>query len=73
MDKELKIDTDYITLGQFLKMVDLIQSGGMAKWFLEENEIFVNGQLESRRGRKLRNGDRIEVKDVDSFIIIHDA
>ncbi|WP_033827336.1 S4 domain-containing protein YaaA [Bacillus andreraoultii] len=73
MDKELKIDTEYITLGQFLKMIDLIQSGGMAKRFLEENEVFVNGQLELRRGRKLRNGDQVEIKGVDSFIIIHDA
>ena len=45
---ELKIDTEYITLGQALKMTDAISSGGMAKWFLSENEVFVNGEMEER-------------------------
>ncbi|WP_217608869.1 RNA-binding S4 domain-containing protein, partial [Bacillus sp. GbtcB15] len=42
MAKPVKIDSEFITLGQFLKLADVIQSGGMAKWFLSEYEIFVN-------------------------------
>ena len=34
--KHIKISTEYITLGQFLKLADVIQSGGMAKWFLQK-------------------------------------
>lgn len=65
----IKIETEYITLGQFLKLAELIDSGGMAKWFLSEYEIFINGEQDQRRGRKLRIGDKIEIKNVDAFII----
>lgn len=57
---------DYITLGQYLKFINLISSGGEAKTFLTENKVLVNGELESRRGRKLRPGDVIKV-DGQSF------
>lgn len=72
---ELIIDTEFVTLGQVLKMTDAISSGGMAKWFLNEHEVFVNGEVENRRGRKIRHGDVVNIpgvgrfKVVDSFII----
>jgi ribosome-associated protein len=66
---EIQIDTEYITLGQFLKVADIIQSGGMAKWFLSEHEVFVNDELDVRRGRKLREGDRVFIPKVGSFLI----
>jgi S4 domain protein YaaA len=67
---EIQIDTEYITLGQFLKAADVIQTGGMAKWFLSEYEVFVNGEQDQRRGRKLRTGDKVEIPDVGEFMII---
>lgn len=67
---EIKISTEYITLGQFLKLAEVIQSGGMAKWFLSEHEVFINGELDVRRGRKLRVGDNIEIPGFGSFAII---
>lgn len=67
---EVQISTEYITLGQFLKLADVIQSGGMAKWFLSEHEVFINGELDVRRGRKLRVGDKIEIPQFGSFTII---
>lgn len=66
---EINIDTEYITLGQFLKAADIIQSGGMAKWFLSENKIFINGEQDQRRGRKLRSGDKIEIPNFGLFSI----
>ncbi len=66
---KITIRTDYITLGQFLKLANVIDSGGMAKWFLEEYSIKVNGENENRRGKKLRVGDSIEIKGKGSFII----
>ena len=65
----VSIDTEYITLTQFLKMVDVIDSGGMAKWFLSEYEVYVNGELEDRRGKKLRIGDRVNIPGVGEFEI----
>jgi len=51
--KKIKISTEYITLGQFLKFVGIIDSGAYAKEFLQENSVLVNNELENRRGRKL--------------------
>lgn len=51
--KLVKITTEYITLQQLLKMENFISSGGGAKFFLMENEVYVDGELENRRGRKL--------------------
>ena len=59
--KEIIINTEFIKLGQFLKFATIIDSGAFAKTFLAENEVFVNGELENRRGRKLYSGDTVEV------------
>ena len=58
---EIVINTDYITLGQFLKLADIIQSGGEAKSFLAKNEVEIDGISDNRRGRKLRGGEIIEI------------
>ena len=58
---KIEIESDYITLGQFLKLADLIDSGAQAKYFLSENEILVNSKPEQRRGRKLYKEDQIEI------------
>ncbi|MBR3227764.1 MAG: S4 domain-containing protein YaaA [Erysipelotrichaceae bacterium] len=59
--KKIEIYDEYIKLSQFLKIADLISSGGEARFFLSENEVIVNGDLEDRRGRKLYKGDTVEV------------
>lgn len=58
---DIKINSEFITLGQFLKFADIIQSGGEAKFFLSQNTILINGIEDNRRGRKLRQGDEIEI------------
>jgi len=65
----IKLDTEFITLGQFLKLADMIQSGGMAKWFLSEYEVFINGVQDQRRGRKLRSGDKVQIPGFGDFVI----
>ncbi len=52
---------EYITLGQLLKKVGLIDFGGEEKAFLANNTVYVNGASENRRGRKLRDGDIVIV------------
>ena len=71
--KEVVVEGD-ITLGQFLKTEGIIESGGQAKWFLQDVEVLINGERETRRGKKLANQDRIDFPDIpeiDSVIIIH--
>lgn len=53
-----------ITLGQFLKSIDIISSGGEAKHFLLSNMVYVNGEMERRRGRKLLPGDTVVLDDM---------
>lgn len=65
---KLRKDEDFITLGVLLKLAGIIDTGGQAKWFLNENAVLVNDEEENRRGRKLYHGDVIIVKN-QSFII----
>jgi ribosome-associated protein len=58
---DVVIKGEYITLGQLLKLVGEVDSGGQIKPYLEEQTPLVNGQPENRRGRKLRAGDVIEL------------
>ena len=67
---KVPISTEFITLGQFLKVADVIQSGGMAKWFLSEHDVYINGEQDNRRGRKLRNGDRLDIPGFGEFLIV---
>lgn len=67
--KEIPITTEYITLGQFLKLADCIDTGGQAKLFLAEREVFVNGEKENKRGKKLYKDDIIAVEGCGRFKI----
>ena len=66
---KLRKDEDFITLGIMLKMAGVIDTGGQAKFFLAENDVLVNGELDSRRGRKLYRGDQIQVNNT-LFLIV---
>ncbi len=55
-------DTTYIKLDSFLKWQQLAESGGQAKMVIQNGEVKVNGQTETRRGRKLINGDKVTFK-----------
>ncbi len=57
-----KLNSEYIKLDQFLKMANIISTGGEAKFYLVENEVLVNGVKENRRGRKLYPGDIVTVE-----------
>lgn len=52
MEKEIKLD-------QFLKWINAVQTGGEAKMLIQAGEVRVNGVVETRRGRKLVEGDRV--------------
>jgi ribosome-associated protein len=56
----IEIETDTIRLSQLLKLANLVQNGTEAKFRIADEEVRVNGEVEIRRGRKLRSGDRVE-------------
>ncbi|MBU5594438.1 S4 domain-containing protein YaaA [Amphibacillus sp. MSJ-3] len=65
----IKIHTEYIQLGQFLKLAGIVDTGGNVKIFLAEVPVKINGDPDQRRGRKLYPGDRIEIKDLGTYRI----
>lgn len=58
---DVTIYSEHITLAQFLKKVNLISTGGEARFFLSETIVLINGEPDARRGRKLRPGDVVKV------------
>lgn len=63
-----KINKNYIELKAFLKLHNLVLSGGEVKYFLKENDLYVNNQKEERRGRKLYKGDIVRINDKE-FVV----
>ena len=55
--KDVKISTEFIRLGQLVKLLDLVDTGGQLTVYLLSNEILVNGVDEKRRGKKLYPND----------------
>lgn len=60
--KNISINSDYIKLDQFLKLADIVMSGGEAKLVIMSEEVQVNGEVCTQRGKKLRSGDVVEYK-----------
>lgn len=67
---EYKLFNEFITLQALLKELGIIQSGGAVKSFLSEHQVYFNGDLESRRGKKIRIGDKIDIPDLQIDIIL---
>ena len=59
--REIEIQDGTIRLGQFLKLADLVETGGDVKALLLEGLVRVNDEVESRRGRQLARGDVVTV------------
>lgn len=57
---EIKIDTEFIKLDSFLKFVGATTLGSESKFFIQNGDVKVNGEVELRRGKKLYRGDNIE-------------
>lgn len=65
----IEIETDTIRLSQLLKLANVVQDGAEAKFRIANDEVRVNGAVEIRRGRKLRNGDMVEF-DGETYEVI---
>ena len=55
-----RADPDTIDLQDFLKLTGLVETGGEAKFRVQGGEVQLNGEVETRRRRKLRRGDFVE-------------
>ncbi len=59
---DIRITSDYITLGQFIKFIGVIGNGAEAKPYLSNHQAYINGELDTRRGRKIYPGDVVEIE-----------
>ena len=57
--KEIKLREEFIKLGQALKAADLVSDGVEAKFVIQDGLVKVNGEPDTRRGRKLYDGDMV--------------
>lgn len=67
--EKIKIETEFIKLDQALKFAGLVESGAEAKELIQDGYVLVNGDVEYRRGKKLRPGDTFTLDD-EAFEII---
>lgn len=67
--KEIIINTEFIKLGALLKLAGIADSGVHAKIMILNGEVKYNGQIEYQRGKKVRDGDEIEVSGFDSILV----
>ena len=61
---------DTIQLDQFLKLNNIVSSGGEAKHLIQDGGVTVNGEVETRRGRKLKAGDVVKV-GTETLTVVH--
>ncbi len=66
---ELKLRADYITLGQLLKAEGLVEDGVEAKERIQAGEAKVNGEVDTRRGKKLYDGDVVEFDHTEIKVV----
>lgn len=67
MTFELK--TEYIELIKLLKMMGIAETGGMAKQLVEDEEVFYNGIIDTRKRLKVRKGDLIRVHEIEIKVV----
>lgn len=68
--KEIIIETEYIKLDQFLKLIGIAQTGGHAKMIISEGKVSVNNEVTLQRGKKIKKSDIVQIKDYGTFVVI---
>ena len=68
----VKIKDEHIKLGQLIKLVGLVDNGVEAKYAIQNSLVLVNGQIDTRRGRKIVPGDIVKFKDEEIKVEAND-
>lgn len=66
---DVAIRDDSIKLGQFIKLASLVETGGAAKEVIAEGQVTVNGDVDTRRGKTLRDGDVVCVGSLCARVV----
>ena len=68
--RDVPIRGEMIRLGQLLKLTGVTDGGGETKAFLATEQVLVNGEPETRRGRQLRAGDTVAIADQELRMVV---
>ncbi|MDO5725782.1 MAG: S4 domain-containing protein YaaA [Tissierellia bacterium] len=71
--KKVNLEGEFIKLDSFLKICDVVSSGGIAKHLIQNGNVLVNDEIETRRGKKLRNNDIVEIAGEKFQVILNEA
>ncbi|MBO5891822.1 MAG: RNA-binding S4 domain-containing protein [Oscillospiraceae bacterium] len=66
------ISTEFIKLQDAMKYANIVYSGGEAKQLIQDEQVLVNGEVCTMRGKKLRPGDRFTFQEQTYLISIHE-
>ena len=66
----IKINTEFIKLDQLLKYANITENGGDAKYLVVNGYVKLNGEVELRRGKKIYDGDVVEIDYEDSHFAL---
>lgn len=67
--EELKLRDEFIKLGQAMKVAGIVSSGIDAKMLIQDGQVTVNGEVETRRGKKLYDGDVFEFEGEEFKVV----
>ena len=67
---EIKIKTEFIKLDSLLKFAGVVETGGIAKEIIAEERIKVGGEICTMRGKKIRPGDKAQIDELDTEILV---
>ena len=67
--EELKLRDEFIKLGQAMKAAGIVSSGFDAKMLIQDGQVTVNGEVETRRGKKLYDGDVFEFEGEEFKVV----
>ncbi|EFS22040.1 S4 domain protein [Fusobacterium gonidiaformans 3-1-5R] len=67
-EEKVTLKTEFITLNQLLKLVGISFNGAEAKYMILDGKIKVNGEVEIRRGKKIRSGDIVEFEEMKYMV-----
>jgi ribosome-associated protein len=70
MATKFELDGEYIELIKLIKLLGITSTGGQAKMLVEHGLVSVDGELESRKRRKIKKGMVVEIKDQETIEVI---
>jgi len=70
--QKIKINTEMIQLDQLLKWGNVLSTGGQIKGLLENEEIYVNGEVCTAKRKQLHHGDVVDIKKLGTYLVVYE-